>query len=91
VDPGFSRPLILPESEISVDGAPWRKVGSFSSAGPTDKVYVIKQDPDQSGSSRIEFGDGRNGAKPATGARITAGYRFGGARDGNKPITRAKK
>jgi len=86
VDPSFSRPLILPESEISVDGVPWTKVGSFLGAGPTDEVYVLERD-----AARIEFGDGKNGARPATGARITAGYRFGGGSDGDKPITRAKK
>ncbi len=87
-NPGSSKSLILPESEVSVDGVPWRRVGSFLGAGPNDKVYVLKQDPDRSGSSHVEFGDGKNGARPATGARITAGYRLGGGRDGNKPHTR---
>ncbi len=91
VDRGYGRSLVLPESEVSVDDVPWMRVGSFSSAGPTDKVYVLKQDPDQSGSSYIEFGDGKHGAKPATGARVTAGYRLGGGGDGNKGITRANR
>jgi hypothetical protein len=83
VDPGSNKPLILPESEVSVDGVPWKRVGSFSGAGPTDKVYVVGQDPDGSGSSRVEFGDGKNGARPATGARVIAGYRSGGGGEGN--------
>ena len=66
-------------------------VGSFSGAGPTDKVYALKQDPDGSGSSNIEFGDGKNGARPATGARVTAGYRLGGGKEGSKPSTRANR
>jgi hypothetical protein len=88
---GSSGPLVLPESEVIVDGVPWRRVGSFSGAGPTDKVFILKQDPDGSGSSKIEFGDGKNGARPATGARVTAGYRLGGGRDANKPSTRANR
>ena len=91
VNPRSRRPMILPKPEISVDGVRWRRVGSFSGAGPTDKVYVIRQDPDRSGSSRIEFGDGKNGAKPATRARVTASYRTGAGGLGNEPITRANR
>ena len=84
VDPGSFRSLFLPESQVSVDGVPWKRVGSFSRAGPTDEVYVLKQDPDRSGSSHIEFGDGKNGAIPPSGARVTVGYRLGGGRGGNR-------
>jgi hypothetical protein len=90
-NPGSIGPLVLPESEVSVDGVPWRRVGSFSGAGPTEKVYVLKQGPDGSGSSNIEFGDGKNGARPATGARITAGYRLGAGKDGNRARTRGNR
>jgi hypothetical protein len=85
VDLAPRRNLFLPESEVSVDGVLWRRVGSFSDAGPTDIVYVLNQDNDQSGSSRIEFGDGEHGARPARGARVTVGFRLGGGRDGNMP------
>jgi hypothetical protein len=91
VDTGSIGPLILPEPEVSVDGVPWRRVGSFLSAGPNDNVYVLKQNPDSRGSSSIEFGDGKNGARPATGARVTAGYRLGAGKDGNKPWIRANR
>ena len=84
VDFGSSRPLVLPESEVSVDGVPWRRVGSLSGAGPGDKVYVVKQDGNDGGSSCIEFGDGKNGARPATGAQISASYRLGHG-SGNVP------
>jgi hypothetical protein len=90
VDLALRRNLFLPKSEVSVDGVLWRRVGSFSDAGPTDMVYVLHQDADQSGSSRIEFGDGKHGARPATGARVTVGYRLGGGRDGNMPKRRDK-
>jgi hypothetical protein len=85
VDLAPRRNLFLPESEVSVDGVLWRRVGSFSDAGPTDMVYVLNQDNDQSGSCRIEFGDGEHGARPARGARVTVGYRLEGGRDGNMP------
>jgi hypothetical protein len=85
VDLAFSRNLFLPESEVSVDGVLWRRVSSFSDADPTDMVYVLHQDTDPSGSSRIEFGDGKHGASPAAGARVTVGYRLGGGRDGDVP------
>jgi hypothetical protein len=85
VDFAFSRNLLLPEPEVSLDGVIWRRVSSFSDADSTDMVYVLRQDIDQSGSSRIEFGDGEHGAKPAAGARVTVGYRLGGGRNGNMP------
>jgi hypothetical protein len=84
VDSGSGKSITLPEPEVSIDGVPWKRVGSFSGAGPTDKVYVIRQSPDGTNSSNIEFGDGTNGARPATGARVIAGYRSGGGEEGNR-------
>ncbi len=90
VNHALRRNLFLPESEVSVDGVLWRRVSSFSDADPTDMVYVLHQDTNPSGSSRIEFGDGKHGASPAAGARVTVGYRLGGGRDGNMPKRRNK-
>jgi hypothetical protein len=83
VDSGPGKWLALPELEVNIDGVTWKRVGSLSGAGPTDKVYVLRQSPDGTNSSLIEFGDGEKGAKPPTGALVTAGYRSGGGGEGN--------
>ncbi len=91
VGPGLGRALVIPESEVSVDGVPWTSVGSFSGAGPNDKVYVVRRDPNRGGASYVEFGDGTKGAKPPTGARVTVDYRFGGGIGGNSPRRMANR
>ncbi len=66
--------FVLPELEVSVEGFPWKKVGSFTGSGPRDCVYVVMEEGDR---TLIAFGDGKNGARPAAGSRIVASYRFG--------------
>jgi len=72
----------LPELEISVEGSPWRRVRSLSKSGPQDNVYVVTEDGER---ASVAFGDGKNGSRPAAGARIVASYRF--ASSGNAPDT----
>jgi predicted phage baseplate assembly protein len=62
--------------QVRVNGMLWREVPSFFGARPTDEVYVVRADPDQT--ARITFGDGVRGARPASGVgNVTATYRFG--------------
>jgi len=65
----------LPRLEITVGGSRWERVSSFSGSGPEDRVYVLKED---GGDAFVEFGDGKNGARPAAGSEVGASYRFGG-------------
>ncbi len=78
------RSLTLPAPEIRVEGTPWRRVDSFSGASPTDRVYIIRQNGGGNGELVVEFGDGRHGERPRTGAGVSASYRFGGGRSGDK-------
>lgn len=62
--------------EIYVNGIRWTEVESFFKAKPDAEVYVVRQN-DQ-GESLITFGDGRHGARLATGTNnVTANYRYG--------------
>ncbi len=66
--------IALPRLEVTVEGAPWKRVDSLSGCGPRDCVYVVADD---GGLSCIAFGDGKTGALPEEGSRIVASYRFG--------------
>jgi hypothetical protein len=77
--------FLLPDLEVSVEGVPWKRVGSFSGSGPRDQVYVISE---ANGFSSITFGDGKRGARPEPGSRVVASYRFGG---GAEPQTAPKR
>jgi predicted phage baseplate assembly protein len=62
--------------ELWVDGVRWREVRSFYGRGPNDHVYVLLQDHESN--TIVRFGDGQNGARPATGSgNIRVNYRFG--------------
>ncbi|MCW3475298.1 baseplate J/gp47 family protein [Limobrevibacterium gyesilva] len=62
--------------ELRVNGILWQEAPSFFDAGPTDEVYVVRRDPDQT--ARVIFGDGIRGARPSSGVgNVTATYRFG--------------
>ncbi|HWC13038.1 MAG TPA: hypothetical protein VG929_00410 [Actinomycetota bacterium] len=54
--------------QVYVDGDPWKRVDSLSSAGKTN---VYEFDPR---SGRVRFGDGVNGNIPPEGALLTADY-----------------
>jgi hypothetical protein len=79
---GGGRSLVLPELEITVGGLRWEQVSSFSGTGPQDRVYILKEEDDV---TLIEFGDGKNGARPPAGSNIVASYRFGDGRNGHVP------
>jgi predicted phage baseplate assembly protein len=65
-----------PELVLRVDDAEWEPVPSLEPAGPSDRVYVLRQDED--GATRIVLGDGTHGARPPTGVEnIRATYRVG--------------
>ena len=66
------RPLL----EVRVDGILWSRVETFYTAGPDDRVYVLRTDAD--GKARVVFGDGERGARPPSGVgNVRADYRFG--------------
>jgi hypothetical protein len=71
-----------PELEVRVDGILWEPVEELYGRAPDEHVYVIRTDDE--GRATIRFGDGRNGARPATGrGNIRALYRVGIGEEGN--------
>jgi predicted phage baseplate assembly protein len=68
--------------EVRIDGLRWDEVPSLFGHGPRERVYTIRLDDD--GKTKVQFGDGRTGARPATGREnILADYRKGLGREGN--------
>ncbi|MEY6434108.1 hypothetical protein ABC977_17020 [Thioalkalicoccus limnaeus] len=65
-----------PELTVRVDGFAWSHVATFFTAGPEDKVYTLRPEPD--GGTRIVFGDGKRGARLPSGTQnVRCTYRFG--------------
>jgi predicted phage baseplate assembly protein len=61
---------------VWVDEVQWAAAGSFQDAGPSDHIYVAR---DQDGKTVVQFGDGMTGARLPTGvANVRAVYRTGG-------------
>jgi Family of unknown function (DUF6519) len=79
--------IALPRLEVTVEGALWKRVDSFSGSGPQDCVYVVAED---GGLSYVTFGDGKNGARPEEGSRVVASYRFGDGEDVPKAQKRGR-
>lgn len=85
----FNTPVISGTVSVYVDEGLgpklWTQVSTLATAGPTDKVYSLSTD--SNGVTWITFGDGYNGAIPATSpansSGITATYRIGGGSSGN--------
>ena len=70
------------ELTVRVDGMAWDEADALADLGPTDPGYVVVDRPD--GTVAVTFGDGRNGARPATGVEnVTARYRLGAGPSGN--------
>ncbi|MFI0821065.1 hypothetical protein ACH4TX_36310 [Streptomyces sp. NPDC021098] len=66
-------PPVVPGSQvIRVSGTKWRRVPELSPTGAGDEVYAFEPK-----SGTIRFGDGRHGAIPPKGAKITADYDSG--------------
>lgn len=80
-------PVLLDTVRIFVDdgvgGTEWTRVTDFLLTQESDLIFTAVTD-DQ-GVTRITFGDGVNGAIPATGLTIAAAYRTGGGTYGNIP------
>lgn len=68
--PGYSSTV-----QLAVDGMWWTEVPMFFGHGPTETIFVTRED--ESGSTHILTGDGINGARLRTGATVTATYRVG--------------
>jgi predicted phage baseplate assembly protein len=68
--------------DVRVDGLRWDEVPTLFGRGPRERVYTIRLDYE--GTTTVQFGDGRTGARPPTGREnILADYRKGLGRDGN--------
>jgi hypothetical protein len=62
--------------KVSVNGIAWQEARSFFGAGPTDTIFVLRED--DSGKTHVQFGDGVNGARLPTGTdNVVATYRYG--------------
>src|SRR5581483_7431061 len=62
--------------EVAVNGVRWREVGDLYGQPPDAQVYTVRTQED--GTSLVQFGDGRTGAIPPTGAAdVVATYRVG--------------
>lgn len=61
--------------ELTVDGMRWTEVPMFHGRGPAEQVFVTRED--EQGRTHVLTGDGVNGARPRTGALLTATYRVG--------------
>lgn len=63
--------------QVSVNNVLWREVQSFYGQSANAQVFVLRED--DAGATHVTFGDGVNGALPATGVNnILATYRYGG-------------
>lgn len=66
---------------VRVGGVQWTEVRTLYAAGPNDRVFVTRQQPD--GTTTIMFGDGIHGARLPSGRNnVTATYRMGTGPDG---------
>lgn len=61
--------------QLAVDGLLWQEVPMFYGHGPTEKIFVTRED--EQGATHVLTGDGVNGARLRTGAVATATYRVG--------------
>jgi hypothetical protein len=67
--------------EVRVNDVRWLEVPSLYGRGPDDRVYTVRQADD--GTTTVQFGDGRTGARLPTGQEnITAFYRVGTGLEG---------
>jgi Baseplate J-like protein len=61
--------------EVLVDDVRWTEVPRFFGRGPSERIFVTREDDE--GKTHVLTGDGINGARLPTGARVIANYRFG--------------
>src|SRR5581483_7899568 len=68
--------------QVRVNNILWHETDSLDKLGPTDRDYVTETGDDDK--TTITFGNGKQGARPATGAEnVTAVYRTGIGQPGN--------
>lgn len=79
------KPVAAGSETVFVDGVAWKARTDFASAGPADPVYTIDHP-----SGAIRFGDGKKGAVPPKGTKITVSY-TSGPHDGFVDFYRAIK
>jgi hypothetical protein len=71
----------LKSVEVFVDDVPWTSVDSLSGSRPGDLHFIVSTDDRI---AHVTFGDGKNGAIPASGKlRVVATYKLGSGRQGN--------
>ena len=87
-------PSHVPEITLRVNGREWRQVDSLFGRGPTEEIYIVREDA--KGESYVQFGDGETGARLPSGINnVTAEYRtgigaLGSVKAGAKPSAGAK-
>jgi hypothetical protein len=70
-----------PELDLRVNGNLWTRVDALFGHASDDEVYVVREDAD--GSSYVQFGDGKTGARLPSGIQnVTAAYRTGNGAHG---------
>jgi hypothetical protein len=62
--------------KITVNGLPWTEVASFYGQPANAQIFVTREDSNQN--TWVDFGDGVNGSRLLTGAKVVANYRIGG-------------
>ncbi len=76
--------------EIRVGGVLWREVRSLYGHGHDERIYTTMVD--EKGVTRVQFGDGKTGARLPTGRKnVVATYRQGLGREGIVPENRLTK
>ncbi|MEV5727709.1 putative baseplate assembly protein [Streptomyces pharetrae] len=71
----------LPAVRLEEPDGVWEPRRDLLRSAPRDRHFVGELEDD--GRLALRFGDGRHGARPAPGARLTARYRIGGGTAGN--------
>ncbi len=76
-----STPPQRPELEIRVGAVLWQRVASFFGRGPRETIYIVRESDD--GTSYVQFGDGRTGARlPSGRGNVVAHWRTGNGAHG---------
>ena len=74
-------PAQSPELTVYVGATAWTRVDTLFDAEPDAQIYVVREDAD--GTSYVQFGDGKSGARLPSGRNnVTAVYRTGSGAHG---------
>jgi hypothetical protein len=66
---------VMSTLKVYVDGILWQEVPNFFNVPRAAHAYIVRENDD--GESSVIFGDGIRASRLATGARVSARYRFG--------------